>query len=76
METGDTADRDMENPQIAGGRYVTSLGRSGVPLTKPSAASAILGATVSMSTVTRGRWGAGYKKKTRSTTRIWAEITT
>ena len=24
----------------------------------------------------RGRWGAGYKRQTRSSTRIWARITT
>ena len=48
METGDTADRATKNPQIARGRDVTSLGRSGVPLTQPTAASAILVASASM----------------------------
>ena len=46
---GDTADRAKKNSQITGGTNVTSLGRSGIPLTQPGAASATLGATASMS---------------------------
>ena len=56
METGSAADRAMENPQIAEGRDVMSLGRSrSSPDTQPSTAPAILGATASMSAGTEGR---------------------
>ena len=47
IETADAVNRATENPQIAKGSDVTSLGRSEIPLKQPSAASAILGATVS-----------------------------
>ena len=54
METGYTADRDTEKPQMIRGRDFMSLGRSGVPLTQPSAASAIRRATTSMFPGTEG----------------------